>query len=79
MTVKRPVIGITMGDPASIGPEITLKALNNPSIYEQAKPLVVGDLGMMYKARETVGLKNLKFHKISQVSEALFEYGIGKS
>ena len=75
MTVKRPVIGITMGDPASIGPEITLKALNNPSIYEQAKPLVVGDLGMMYKARETVGLKNLKFHKISQVSEALFEYG----
>ena len=74
MTVKRPVIGITMGDPASIGPEITLKALNNPSIYEQAKPLVVGDLGMMYKARETVGLKNLKFHKISQVSEALFEY-----
>ena len=75
MTVKRPVIGITMGDPASIGPEITLKALNNPSIYEQAKPLVVGDLGMMYIARETVGLKNLKFHKISQVSEALFEYG----
>ena len=75
MTVKRPVIGITMGDPASIGPEITLKALNNPSIYEQAKLLVVGDLGMMYKARETVGLKNLKFHKISQVSEALFEYG----
>ena len=75
MTVKRPVIGITMGDPASIGPEITLKALNNPSIYEQVKPLVVGDLGMMYKARETVGLKNLKFHKISQVSEALFEYG----
>ena len=75
MPVKRPVIGITMGDPASIGPEITLKALNNPSIYEQAKPLVVGDLGMMYKARETVGLKNLKFHKISQVSEALFEYG----
>ena len=49
--------------------------MNNPSIYEQAKPLVVGDLGMMYKARETVGLKNLKFHKISQVSEALFEYG----
>ena len=75
MTVKRPVIGITMGDPASIGPEITLKALNNPSIYEQAKPLVVGDLGMMYKARETVGLKNLKFHKISQVSEAIFEDG----
>lgn len=75
MTVKRPIIGITMGDPASIGPEITLKALNNPSIYQQSRPLVVGDLGMLYKARETVGLEQLKFHKISQVSEAIFEYG----
>lgn len=75
MTVERPIIGITMGDPASIGPEITLKALNNPDIYQQSRPLVVGDLGMLYKARETVGLGHLKFHKISQVSEAAFEYG----
>ena len=34
MTVKRPVIGITMGDPASIGPEITLKALNKMCIRD---------------------------------------------
>ena len=75
MAVERPVIGITMGDPASIGPEITLKALNNPSIYQESKPLVVGDLGMLDQARKTVGLEHLKFHKISNVSEAVFEYG----
>lgn len=75
MAVERPVIGITMGDPASIGPEITLKALNHPDIYKEAKPLVVGDLGMLYKAQKTVGLDHLKFHRISQVSEAIFEYG----
>ncbi|MCF2682512.1 4-hydroxythreonine-4-phosphate dehydrogenase PdxA [Faecalicatena contorta] len=64
-----------MGDPASIGPEITLKALNNPSIYQESKPLVVGDLGMLDKARKTVGTEHLKLHKISNVSEAVFEYG----
>lgn len=75
MTEGRPIIGITMGDPASIGPEITLKALNNPDIYQEAKPLVVGDLGMLYKAQRAVGLEHLKFNRISQVSEAIFEYG----
>ena len=31
---EKMIIGITMGDPASIGPEITVKALANRSIYE---------------------------------------------
>ena len=31
------IIGITMGDPASIGPEITAKALSDPSVYERCK------------------------------------------
>ena len=32
-----------MGDPASIGPEITVKALADQSIYEACRPIVVGD------------------------------------
>ena len=39
----RKIIGITMGDPASIGPEITVKALADQSIYEACRPIVVGD------------------------------------
>lgn len=35
----KPVIGITMGDPASIGPEITVKALKNFYLYENVSPL----------------------------------------
>lgn len=70
------IIGITMGDPASIGPEITAKALSDPSVYERCKPLVVGDVPVMEEALKITGLSDkLKIHTIGDVSEALFEYG----
>ena len=39
--MKRPILGITMGDAAGVGPEIIVKALNNVDIYKIAKPLVL--------------------------------------
>ena len=41
----RPLIAITMGDPAGIGPEICLKALLESDIYRLCRPLVLGTLG----------------------------------
>ena len=41
--MNRPVIGIPIGDPAGIGPEIVLKALKNSKLYDICKPLVVGN------------------------------------
>ncbi len=42
-TVKdQPVIGITMGDPAGIGPEIIVKALSDPNIRKAAKYIIFG-------------------------------------
>ena len=71
------IIGITMGDPASIGPEITAKALSDPAVYERCKPLVVGDAAVMEEALKITGLSGkLKIHKIGDVSEALYKYGI---
>lgn len=70
------IIGITMGDPASIGPEITAKALSDPEIYKRCKPLVVGDVSVMEEALTITGLSGkLNIHGIKEVSEALFEYG----
>jgi len=43
MNDLRPVIGITMGDPAGIGPEIILAALNDPEVFEVCRPLILGD------------------------------------
>jgi 4-hydroxythreonine-4-phosphate dehydrogenase len=39
----RPVIGITMGDPAGIGPEIIVKALSDERMFEGCRPLILGD------------------------------------
>ena len=38
-----PVVGITMGDPAGVGPEIIIKALSDSGIFKICRPLVLGD------------------------------------
>jgi 4-hydroxythreonine-4-phosphate dehydrogenase len=48
---NRPIIGITMGDPVGIGPELVCMALNHPEIYELARPLVIGDVRILEKAK----------------------------
>ncbi|MDD2897891.1 MAG: 4-hydroxythreonine-4-phosphate dehydrogenase PdxA [Desulfuromonadaceae bacterium] len=40
---NRPIIAITMGDPSGIGPEIIIKALQNPETAAFCTPLVIGD------------------------------------
>lgn len=71
MDSSKPLIAITMGDPAGSGPEITLKALKNKSVPQNARYVLVGDLQVFRKASETIGAKELNFVKISSPSEAL--------
>jgi 4-hydroxythreonine-4-phosphate dehydrogenase len=40
--MERPIVAITMGDPAGVGPEVIVKALSGPELYETCRPLVVG-------------------------------------
>jgi 4-phospho-D-threonate 3-dehydrogenase / 4-phospho-D-erythronate 3-dehydrogenase len=50
-------IAVTIGDPAGIGPEITLKALSQyPEIYESCIPLVFGHKAIMDKVKEFTGI-----------------------
>lgn len=51
----KPILGITMGDAAGIGPEIIVKALASKKIYEIARPVVFGDKKIMERAIEIVG------------------------
>jgi 4-hydroxythreonine-4-phosphate dehydrogenase len=53
--VGRPIIGITMGDAAGVGPEIIVKALSGPAVYETSRPLVIGDAARLRKAAGIVG------------------------
>lgn len=71
---EKPILGITMGDPASIGPEITVKALSDLAIYEKCSPIIIGDAAVMEAAVGIVG-KNVKINAVSDVKEAKFEFG----
>jgi 4-phospho-D-threonate 3-dehydrogenase / 4-phospho-D-erythronate 3-dehydrogenase len=70
-----PIVGITMGDPAGNGPEITIKALCNKSLYERCRPIVVGDAKMLEQAKKFVNHPEIVIHPVSDVNDALFEYG----
>jgi 4-hydroxythreonine-4-phosphate dehydrogenase len=54
--MEKPLIAITMGDPAGIGPEILVKALLQPRIREDCRPLVVGDRQILLNAAQSLGL-----------------------
>jgi 4-phospho-D-threonate 3-dehydrogenase / 4-phospho-D-erythronate 3-dehydrogenase len=53
--MTRPILGITMGDAAGIGPEIIVKALASAEVYEMCRPLVIGDARRLRKAAALVG------------------------
>lgn len=72
---EKKIVGITMGDPASIGPEITVKAFADKSLYDLCNPVVVGDAGVMEAALPVVGHTEMKINAIKDVSEAKYEYG----
>lgn len=63
-----------MGDPASIGPEIAVKAFVSRKIFDTCRPLVVGDARMIEDAVRLLGL-DLKVKAIKSVSQADFVFG----
>jgi 4-hydroxythreonine-4-phosphate dehydrogenase len=74
-TQNKIILAITMGDPAGIGPEIAAKTLNNKSVYEACKPLLVGNAQVMTEAVRFTGL-DLKINPVQDVGQARFEHGI---
>jgi 4-phospho-D-threonate 3-dehydrogenase / 4-phospho-D-erythronate 3-dehydrogenase len=74
LDMVRPLIGISTGDPAGIGPEITAKALALPEVYEMCRPLVVCDLRVMEEAVRFSKL-DLQVHEV--ICPAAGSYGHG--
>ena len=72
---KKPIVGITMGDPAGNGPEITIKALAHKDVYDRCQPVVVGEANMLEQAKGFVNMPEIKINRIEKVSDALFTPG----
>jgi 4-hydroxythreonine-4-phosphate dehydrogenase len=71
---KRPILGISVGDPGGIGPEISAKALNREDIYDHCRPLLVADARIMEDVLKFTDV-NLKFNPVHYVRDAKFNYG----
>ena len=75
MTAARlPLLGITMGDPAGVGPEITVKALATPEVASACRPVVIGDRSVMEAALSLLR-SPLRLHVVSKPAECRFEPG----
>jgi 4-hydroxythreonine-4-phosphate dehydrogenase len=53
---QKPLIAITMGDPRGIGPEVVAKALAGDSLFQICSPFILGDLNVLQRTIETLGL-----------------------
>lgn len=77
--MNKPILGITMGDPFGNGPEITVKAMADKSIYDRCRPVVIGDVSSMeyaVKAAKVVSGLDMKIRPIHDIKDANFEYGV---
>ena len=72
--MHKPIIGITMGDPASIGPEIALKALLDARVQAICNPILVGDAQVFRQIADLLQMP-IRIHAVSQVSDAKFAAG----
>jgi 4-hydroxythreonine-4-phosphate dehydrogenase len=50
-----PLIAITMGDAAGVGPEVIMKALAHGEVHAMCRPLVIGDAARLRAAAQIVG------------------------
>ncbi|HXZ34632.1 MAG TPA: 4-hydroxythreonine-4-phosphate dehydrogenase PdxA [Thermodesulfobacteriota bacterium] len=69
MNREKPIVGITMGDPAGIGPEITVKAIVSPEIQNVCRPMIIGDARVARKALREENI-DVPIHVVTSLGEA---------
>jgi 4-hydroxythreonine-4-phosphate dehydrogenase len=71
----RPLLAITLGDPAGIGPEVILKALAHPSVFATCRPLVIGDRRILARAAGWLGQAPPHFTPVDAPGAGTFAAG----
>ncbi|GAB3418752.1 PdxA family dehydrogenase [Flindersiella endophytica] len=72
--MNRPIIAVTMGDAAGIGPEVVVKALARPEAYRAYRPFVIGDAGRLAKAAKITGAA-VQIRQVPGPHEASYQPG----
>lgn len=72
----RPIIAVTMGDPAGIGPEIIIKALSLAEISRISRPVVIGDASVMKNAMKYSKSSPVVIKEIKRIDEGDYNVGV---
>ena len=72
--MKRPILGVTMGDPAGVGPEIVARAAAEPAVRAASRPVVIGAAATMAEALALIG-SPLTLHAVRRVAECRWADG----
>ena len=72
---ERPVIGLTVGDPAGVGPEIVVKALADRTSYEVCRPVVYADRVVLEQALDHLGA-GLQLNEVARPADGRFGTGV---
>ena len=73
---NRHLLAITLGDPAGIGPEVIIKALGHADVYEQCRPLVLGDQRILARAMGWITGPGLAFDVVTAPSQGQYRAGL---
>jgi 4-hydroxythreonine-4-phosphate dehydrogenase len=74
-STHRPVVAITMGDGAGVGPEVVVGALADPVVTTSCRPLVIGDAERLRQAAAIMGV-GVQINPVRQAAEATFTHGV---
>ncbi|MCD6232480.1 4-hydroxythreonine-4-phosphate dehydrogenase PdxA [Candidatus Aerophobetes bacterium] len=75
MREDKPLLGITMGDPAGIGPEIIVMSLVQREIQNICAPVVIGDRKIIKEALEITSRK-AKVRAVKRIKDCQFAEGV---
>ena len=75
MLEPRPLIAVTMGDPAGVGPEIAVRALADPGVHRALHGVLVGDAAILREVVAGCGL-DVRVRIVAGPEEATGESGV---
>ena len=71
----KPLIAVPIGDPAGVGPEITVKSIALKEVFDAARCIVVGDRKIIENAVKITGV-NLKVNVVDDPAEGDYSEGV---
>jgi 4-hydroxythreonine-4-phosphate dehydrogenase len=69
-----PLIGITMGDPTGIGPEVVIKALSSHHVFNRCRPVLFGDAAILEREKQLLK-SGISINIIDETHQASFTCG----